>query len=144
MNSEIVDNFKTLAEWSVAVRTRDGRCNRCGVTVALVAHHIKAKSQFPELMLCLENGETLCSNCHAEHHKADRLTVKGERDALKKAKRRTKLALLRAENTALKIEINAIRAEIEIERTDRAEVAKLKAMVEEYEVAYAALTAWQP
>lgn len=58
-----------LGEWSAAVRDRDGCCRRCGSEVALVAHHIKPKSLYPELRLSLENGETLCSNCHIEHHR---------------------------------------------------------------------------
>jgi hypothetical protein len=138
-----VDNFKTLTEWSAAVRARDGCCRRCGATVALVAHHIKAKSRFPELRLCLGNGETLCSNCHTEHHRAEHLTPKGERDAERKAARRTKLALLRAENSALKSEIEAMRRERISEIADRSEIARLRAELAEYEAAYAALTSWQ-
>jgi hypothetical protein len=138
-----VDNFKTLAEWSLAVRARDGCCKRCGTTVALVAHHIKAKSLFPELRLSLANGETLCSNCHTEHHRAAHLVPKGERNAERKAVRRTKLALLRAENAALKSEIQAMRRERAAEIADRAEIASLKAQLAEYESAYATLTDWK-
>jgi predicted RNase H-like nuclease (RuvC/YqgF family) len=35
----------------------------------LVAHHVKPKSQYPELKFDLENGVTLCVDCHKDHHK---------------------------------------------------------------------------
>ena len=46
-------------EWSKAVRDRDGKCQECGKTTDLHAHHIKPKSTHPELALVLENGKTL-------------------------------------------------------------------------------------
>ena len=110
--------------------------------MALVAHHIKPKSLYPELKLKLSNGETLCCNCHAEHHKMGEPIPKGERCALKKAAKRTKLALLRAENSALKAELYTMRNERAAELTDRAEMAALRAELAEYEVAYEQLTAW--
>lgn len=59
---------RPLAEWSRAVRERDGCCQKCGATKALGAHHIKPKAEFPELRLDVSNGQTLCHNCHMEHH----------------------------------------------------------------------------
>lgn len=60
-----------LKEWSRLVRDRDGKCVRCGSLEKLHAHHIKRKSEFPELKLSLSNGETLCVGCHAKEHESD-------------------------------------------------------------------------
>jgi len=59
---------RTLSEWSKAVRLRDGSCTKCGSLENLEAHHIKSKSQDPELKLHIDNGITLCFKCHHEHH----------------------------------------------------------------------------
>jgi hypothetical protein len=61
--------LRTLIEWSAAVKARDCKCVECNATTALVAHHIKPKSQYPELKFDLENGVTLCVDCHKDHHK---------------------------------------------------------------------------
>lgn len=63
----------SLAEWSRAVRARDGRCMLCGSTDSLHAHHILPKATHPELMLCVENGKTLCYACHKKEHENNRL-----------------------------------------------------------------------
>lgn len=61
--------LRTLKEWSAAVKARDGKCMVCGAETALVAHHIKPKSQYPELKFDVDNGQTLCVDCHKQHHK---------------------------------------------------------------------------
>jgi hypothetical protein len=61
--------LRTLIEWSTAVKARDCKCVECNATTALVAHHVKPKSQYPELKFDLENGVTLCVDCHKDHHK---------------------------------------------------------------------------
>lgn len=61
--------LRTLAEWSAAIKARDCRCLTCGATTALVAHHVKPKSQYPELKYDLDNGVTLCVDCHRDHHR---------------------------------------------------------------------------
>jgi hypothetical protein len=61
--------LRTLIEWSTAVKARDCKCIECNATTALVAHHVKPKSQYPELKFDLENGVTLCVDCHKDHHK---------------------------------------------------------------------------
>jgi hypothetical protein len=61
--------LRTLTEWSAAIKARDCRCLTCGATTALVAHHVKPKSQYPELKYDLDNGVTLCVDCHRDHHR---------------------------------------------------------------------------
>jgi hypothetical protein len=60
-----------LREWSVAVRSRDGACVKCGVTERLHAHHILRKSEHPDKALDVDNGMTLCNECHAKEHEGD-------------------------------------------------------------------------
>jgi len=61
--------LRTLIEWSAAIKARDCKCVTCGAETALVAHHIKPKSQYPELKYDLDNGVTLCVDCHKDHHR---------------------------------------------------------------------------
>jgi len=58
----------SFTEWSLAVRKRDGACVECGATEGLHAHHIKLKSEFPELAFDLDNGEAFCRAHHRERH----------------------------------------------------------------------------
>jgi 5-methylcytosine-specific restriction endonuclease McrA len=52
-------------KWRQAVFTRDNfRCQHCGSEEHLEAHHIKPFSVAPELMYVVENGLTLCAECH--------------------------------------------------------------------------------
>ena len=51
-------------EWSRGVIERDKECQHCGTTDSLEAHHIKRKSEYPELILDVENGICLCTSCH--------------------------------------------------------------------------------
>jgi 5-methylcytosine-specific restriction endonuclease McrA len=46
------------------------RCEKAGVTeVAVHVHHIRARKQFPELAMDLDNLEALCHSCHSRLHK---------------------------------------------------------------------------
>lgn len=55
--------------WRKAVFERDGyRCRECGRHDYLVAHHIKAWADFPDLRFVLSNGTTLCPDCHSKAH----------------------------------------------------------------------------
>lgn len=54
-------------QWRIQVFERDGyKCQVCGlVGVFLEAHHIKSFAGYPELRLDINNGITLCSQCHS-------------------------------------------------------------------------------
>jgi hypothetical protein len=58
-------------QWRTSVFTRDEfTCRRCGVVGAeLNAHHDKAWATHPELRFAIENGITLCKECHIEVHR---------------------------------------------------------------------------
>lgn len=55
-------------EWRAAVFARDNfTCVFCGVKDRTIeADHIKAQSEYPELIYKVNNGRTLCHECHKE------------------------------------------------------------------------------
>lgn len=58
-----------LRAWSRLVMERDGfRCQTCGSNRRLHAHHLKAFADFPRLRYVVENGKTLCEDCHSAVH----------------------------------------------------------------------------
>ena len=62
-----------LRSWSKTVRKRDGhKCTWCDSTKKLRAHHIWHKTFCPESALDVDNGITLCHECHMEQHRLDR------------------------------------------------------------------------
>lgn len=56
--------------WANAVISRDkAACQICGATKAeLHAHHIKSWRDYPELRWDIDNGQTLCAQCHWHVH----------------------------------------------------------------------------
>ncbi|CAH0532188.1 hypothetical protein UAM5_00071 [Ralstonia phage UAM5] len=55
--------------WRDAVLERDGhRCLRCSSTDHLHAHHIVRWVDAPFLRIIVENGMTLCQDCHRDEH----------------------------------------------------------------------------
>ena len=64
--------------WRNAVFERDNfMCQKCGTKRGgnLNAHHKKTFKEYPELRTCIENGITLCVECHRTEHKRMRLRV---------------------------------------------------------------------
>lgn len=58
--------IQTDQQWKREVKKRDEKkCRQCGVTINLYAHHIKPRNKYPELTTEIDNGITLCGNCHA-------------------------------------------------------------------------------
>lgn len=57
---------KELIQWRSNVFLRDNwTCQICGIRGRyLEAHHLKSWAKFPELRYELENGVTLCKECH--------------------------------------------------------------------------------
>lgn len=59
-------------EWKKKVKTRDGNiCVKCGSRENLHVHHILAYSKYPEMRYDVDNGITLCKDCHLKEHKGD-------------------------------------------------------------------------
>lgn len=80
-SKECADKFKDAGKTKIAIRLRNSKkysiwrsrvfkrdnytCQVCGqVGGILNAHHIKPFSDYPELRLDVNNGETLCVDCH--------------------------------------------------------------------------------
>jgi hypothetical protein len=55
--------------WSTLVKLRDGKCTQCSSVYDLHAHHIKAFKDNEEFRYDVNNGITLCSQCHRKWHK---------------------------------------------------------------------------
>jgi len=55
--------------WASLVKHRDGKCVKCSSVYDLHAHHIKPYAKYPDLRYDLNNGVTLCGDCHRKEHK---------------------------------------------------------------------------
>lgn len=61
---------KQYREWRKEVLKRDEyKCTKCNNKKRLEAHHIKKFSKYKELRFELDNGITLCKECHKEIHR---------------------------------------------------------------------------
>ncbi|MGE5634422.1 MAG: HNH endonuclease [Deltaproteobacteria bacterium] len=68
--------FNDLYYWSREVRIRDGhKCIICSKTRHLTSHHLLNKAKYPLLKYNINNGISLCFNCHAELHRLNDFVV---------------------------------------------------------------------
>lgn len=64
-NMTSMEYKNTQNVWAKTIKKLDNNmCKLCDSTKNLHAHHIYPKSLFPELALDLDNGVTLCHDCH--------------------------------------------------------------------------------
>jgi len=54
--------------WKQAVLSRNPRCEVCGSTYGLTAHHFFPRSSAGHMIYLVENGCSLCQSCHFKHH----------------------------------------------------------------------------
>jgi len=97
---ELHPNWKggiTPKYWADKVKERDNwTCQTCGFYDPRIvqADHIKSKSIFPELKHDINNGITLCPNCHSIKTYEDKLLTQHKSNLTKKQwKRRKKTTL---------------------------------------------------
>lgn len=61
-----IRNSPEYNQWKNEVKHRDSNtCRRCGFENNLHVHHIKPFKKYPEFAIELDNGLTLCGNCHS-------------------------------------------------------------------------------
>jgi hypothetical protein len=75
--TELVKGIRRSPEfyqWRKSVLERDHRtCRDCGSTENINAHHIKSLIEYPEFVFEIDNGLTLCEDCHKRHTSWQRL-----------------------------------------------------------------------
>jgi hypothetical protein len=60
-----IRNSKEYLEWKISVFKRDNyTCQCCGNKKNLEAHHVENFSSNPEKRFAINNGLTMCSECH--------------------------------------------------------------------------------
>ncbi len=64
-----IRHSKEYAQWRRVVLKRDGNiCRNCSKPNSRHAHHVKPFKEYPESMFNLENGLTMCNECHKKIH----------------------------------------------------------------------------
>lgn len=61
---------KRVRAWTKEILKR-GKCEKCGSTNDLEAHHIIKWSDFPQGRVDIQNGLCLCHDCHTFEHRYD-------------------------------------------------------------------------
>lgn len=61
-------NDRLVRQWRKKVIARDKVCKRCGSEKKLHAHHISHWSDDPINRINVDNGITLCAECHSDEH----------------------------------------------------------------------------
>lgn len=62
---KLIRNSKAYQDWRTKVFKRDNHtCQECGDQGYLNAHHIKPFAKFPEFRFDVDNGITVCLDCH--------------------------------------------------------------------------------
>ena len=59
-----------VRKWAKEVLNR-GKCEKCGSTNHLEAHHIIKWSDYPKGRADIKNGQCLCHECHTNEHRHD-------------------------------------------------------------------------
>lgn len=57
-------------KWTKEILSRS-KCEECGSTEKLEAHHILRWSDYPLGRINVKNGKCLCHKCHCEEHKGE-------------------------------------------------------------------------
>lgn len=99
-----------ISDWATEIKNRDGRCVICQTKTDLEAHHVFHVNPHDKIYYGVNNGVTLCKDCHNKYHERfgvdcnikNLLTIKGEI-----CNKRTKK--LKKENKQLKSIIKQIR-----------------------------------
>jgi hypothetical protein len=61
---------KEYNDWRIAVLSRDNRtCQECGDKKNIITHHKKSYLYYPKLRIDVNNGVTLCRECHTIEHR---------------------------------------------------------------------------
>lgn len=68
-NEKIRHNIEMYLWRGSVIAKNNWTCQKCGAIDHLMAHHIQNFSKFIELRTSIENGITLCKNCHIDFHK---------------------------------------------------------------------------
>ena len=63
-------NDSRVKAWTNKIVSK-GRCELCGETETLEAHHIIKWADYPQGRIDINNGMCLCHGCHTEEHKYD-------------------------------------------------------------------------
>ena len=63
-------NDSRVKAWTKEIVSK-GKCEKCGATDNLEAHHIIKWADYPKGRIDPKNGMCLCHKCHTEEHKGD-------------------------------------------------------------------------